>query len=130
MDAIRISMLGLVLAIVPGARPSADEPKPEAVVASLLTRELPDLPGKEAVMMTVEYPPGGASPPHRHNAHVFVYVLEGTLRMQVAGQKAMTLQSGETFYENPDDLHHVSANASETLPVKFLVFMLKDISHP
>jgi len=124
------TVVGILLATVPFACPSADEPKEDAVVVPRLTREMPDLPDKEVVMMTVEYPPGGASPLHRHNAHVFVYVLEGALRMQIAGQDALTLKTGDTFYENPGDVHQVSANASETVPVKFLVIWLKDIGQP
>ena len=94
--------------------------------AALITRDLPEYPGKEAVMLTVEYPPGAASPSHRHDAHVFVYVLEGRYATQVAGGERLVLGPGETFYENPSDEHVVSANASTTEPAKILVFMLKD----
>ena len=81
-------------------------------------------------MSTVTYPPGGASPPHRHDAQVFVYVLEGELIMQVRGGAKVTLRPGETFYESPDDVHEVSANASKTAPAKFLVFIIKDKGAP
>jgi quercetin dioxygenase-like cupin family protein len=108
----------------------ADEPRADATVTPLLSKELSGIPGKEAVMVTVEYPPGGASKPHRHDANVFVYVLSGTLRMQVDGQDAVTLEPGETFYETPSDVHRVSANASATEPVKFLVVMVKDKGKP
>jgi quercetin dioxygenase-like cupin family protein len=81
-------------------------------------------------MLTVEYPPGGASSPHRHDAQVFVYVLEGEVTMQVEGSPAVTLQPGQTFYEKPDDVHLVSANASKTAPAKILVFILKDKNAP
>jgi quercetin dioxygenase-like cupin family protein len=100
------------------------------VVRELLTRELPDVPGKEVRMLTVEYPPGAASPEHRHNAEVFVYVLEGTMRMQVKGSPLQTLRAGQTFYEGPADIHSVSANASDTAPAKILVFMVRPRSAP
>ncbi|MBV6416039.1 MAG: hypothetical protein CMLOHMNK_00566 [Steroidobacteraceae bacterium] len=103
---------------------------PPATVVSLMTRDLANAPGKEAVMLTVEYPPGGASPAHRHDAEVFVYVLEGSLTMQVDGQPAVTLTAGQTFHEAPGDVHRLSANASRTQPVKFLVFMVKDKDKP
>lgn len=106
-------------------------PAPEAArVVPLLTQALADLPTKEVEMLTVEYLPGGASLPHRHDAHVFVYVLEGALRMQVRGGEARTLRPGEVFYENPGDVHEVSANASATEPARFLVVVLKDKGRP
>jgi quercetin dioxygenase-like cupin family protein len=101
-----------------------------AAVMQLLTKELAGNPGKEILMSTVTYPPGGASPPHRHDAQVFVYVLEGELIMQVQGGPKVTLKPGETFYESPDDVHSVSANASQTAPAKFLVFIIKNKGAP
>ena len=108
---------------------AADEPQP-AVVTPLLTKDLTGIPNKEGTMLTVQYLPGGASLPHRHDAHVFVYVLEGSVKMQVEGQPAVTLTAGQTFYENPTDVHRVSANASTTQPAKILVFMVKDKDKP
>jgi len=102
----------------------------EAKVTSLMTQDLKELPGQEATMLTVEYPPGGSSPEHRHNAHVFVYVLEGELTMQVKGKKELTLGPGQTFYEAPEDVHAVSRNASATKPVRFLVFFVKKKGAP
>jgi len=96
----------------------------------LLAKDLTGIPGKEATMTTVEYPPGGSSAEHRHNAHVFVYVLEGSVVMQVKGGKEVTLGPGQTFYESPDDVHTVSRNASATQPAKFLVFFVKDKGAP
>lgn len=101
-----------------------------AAVKTLMERELPDLAGKEALMLTVEYPPGGASPPHRHDADVLVYVLAGEVTMQVAGQPARTIGPGGTFYEGPADVHVKSANTSTTAPAKLLVFMVKDRNRP
>jgi quercetin dioxygenase-like cupin family protein len=98
-------------------------------VSTLMRRNLAD-PGKEALMLTVEYPPGASSQPHRHDAEVFVYVLEGAVVMQLAGQPRQTLGPGETFYEGPADVHVTSANASATAPAKILVFMLKDKGRP
>ena len=100
----------------------------DAVVAPLIARDLIGMPNKEVTMATVEYAPGGKSPPHRHHAQVFLYVLEGSVRMQVQGSPAVTLGPGGTFYESPDDLHVVSENASPTKPAKFLVVMVKDKS--
>ena len=109
---------------------AADPGKNEATVHPLLKQDLPQIPGKEVNMLTVEYLPGGASLPHRHDAEVFVYVLEGSVVMQVDGQKAVTLGPGGTFHEGPDDIHRQSKNASATQPAKFLVFMIKDKDKP
>ena len=100
------------------------------VVTPLMTKALPDMPGKEALMLTVVYPPGGADPVHRHNAHAFVYVLEGTVVMQLKGQKPVTLTAGQTFYEGPDDVHVVGRSASTTKPAKILVVLLKKQGAP
>ena len=102
----------------------------EAVVKPLMTKELADMPGKEALMITVEYPPGSSDPVHRHNAHAFVYVLEGSVVMQVKGGKPVTLTPGQTFYEGPGDVHVVSRNASSTKPARFLVLLLKNQGAP
>jgi quercetin dioxygenase-like cupin family protein len=102
----------------------------EAVVAPLMTKELGDMPGKEALMITVEYPPSGSDPVHRHNAHAFVYVLEGSVVMQLKGGKPVTLTPGQTFYEGPGDVHVVGRNASSTKPARFLVLLLKDKGAP
>jgi quercetin dioxygenase-like cupin family protein len=96
----------------------------------LITKELAGLAGKEVVMLTVEYPPGASSSKHRHNAHTFVYVLEGSIVMQVEGGQETTLGPGQTFYESPDDVHSVSKNASDSKPAKFLVFFVKDKGAP
>jgi quercetin dioxygenase-like cupin family protein len=101
-----------------------------AKVTPLMAKELSGIAGKEGTMITVEYAPGGASPQHRHNAHVFVYVLEGSLVMQVAGGQPVTVGPGQTFYESPSDIHAISKNASDTKPAKFVVFMVKDKGAP
>lgn len=102
----------------------------EAEVTPMMSKDLPDFPGKEAVMITVVYPPGSQDPIHRHNAHAFVYVLEGTIIMQLRGGKEVTLTPGQTFYEGPTDVHVVGRNASSTVPAKFVVFLLKDKGAP
>ena len=102
----------------------------EAKVTTVLSKDLMDIPGKEGLMLTVEYPPGGSDPIHRHNAHAFVYVLEGSIVMQVRGGRETTLTPGQTFYEGPDDVHVVGRNASQTKPAKFVVFMVKDKGAP
>jgi len=105
------------------------EPK-DAKVTPLFSKDLTDFPGKEGLMITVEYPPGSSDPIHRHNAHAFVYVLEGSIVMQVKGGKEVTLTSGQTFYEGPTDVHVVGRNASKTKPAKFVVFLVKDKGAP
>ncbi len=102
----------------------------QAKVTPLMSRDLTDVSGKEGLMITVEYPPGGSDPIHRHNAYGFVYVLEGSIVMQVKGGEAVTLTPGQTFYEGPDDVHVVGRNASNTKPAKFLVFLVKDKGAP
>jgi len=102
----------------------------EPTVTSLLTKGLTDDPGKEVLMITVEYAPGGSDPVHRHNAQAFVYVLEGSVVMQVRGGKPVTLTPGQTFYEGPDDVHTVGRNASGTRPAKFLVVFVKKKGAP
>jgi quercetin dioxygenase-like cupin family protein len=102
----------------------------EAKVTQLLSKDLTNLPGKEGLMITVEYPPGSSDPIHRHNAHGFIYVLEGSIVMQVKGGKEVTLTPGQTFYEGPDDVHVVGRNASQTKPAKFVVFFVKDKGAP
>jgi quercetin dioxygenase-like cupin family protein len=102
-----------------------------AKVTPLLSRDLAGIAGKEGAMITVEYAPGApADPVHRHNAHVFVYVLEGSVVMQVKGAEPVTLHPGQTFYEGPDDIHLVGRNASKTEPAKFLAFFVKDKGAP
>jgi len=102
----------------------------QAVVTPLMSKDLPELPGKEALMIAVEYPPGGSDPVHRHNAHAYLYVLEGSVVMQVKGGKETTLTPGQTFYEGPDDVHVVGRNASKTKPAKFVVLLIKDKGAP
>jgi quercetin dioxygenase-like cupin family protein len=105
---------------------NAQEPK----VTPLTTKELTDIPGKEVLMLTVDYVPGGADVSHRHNADAFVYVLEGSVVEQVKGQKPVTLTPGQIFYEGPEDIHTVGRNASNTKPAKLLVFLLKNKGAP
>lgn len=103
---------------------------PEAAVTMLMTKDLADMPGKEAVTFVVDFPPGSVDPVHRHDAHAFVYVLEGSIVMGVKGSKEVTLTPGQTFYEGPADIHTVGRNASATKPAKFLVTMVKDKGVP
>ena len=102
----------------------------EAKVTSLMSKDLAEYPGKEALMIVVEHVPGGSSSIHRHNAHAFVYVLEGSVVMQLKGEKQITLTPGQTFYEGPDDVHLVDRNASTIKPAKFLVFLIKNKGAP
>src|SRR4030095_9799139 len=102
----------------------------EAKVAPLMSKDLTECPGKESVMITVEYPPGHSDEIHRHNAYAFVYVLEGSVVMQVRGGKEVTLTPGQTFYEGPDDVHVVGRNASKTKPAKFVAFFVKTKGAP
>jgi quercetin dioxygenase-like cupin family protein len=116
----------LLLAFLATGAPVGQETK----VTPVFSKDLTDIPGKEGVMLTVEYPPGGSDPIHRHNAHAFVYVLEGSIVMQVRGGKEVTLTPGQTFYEGPDDVHVVGRNASQTKPAKFVVFLVKHKGAP
>jgi quercetin dioxygenase-like cupin family protein len=102
----------------------------EAKVTQLMSKDLTNLPNKEGLMLSVAYEPGGSDSIHRHNAHAFVYVLEGSVVMQVRGGKEVTLTPGQTFYEGPDDVHLVSRNASKSQPAKFIVFLVKDKGAP
>jgi quercetin dioxygenase-like cupin family protein len=95
-------------------------------IVPLMNKEFADIAGKEGTMLTIEYAPGASTPKHRHDAHVFVYVLKGSIVMQADSGKAVTLKQGDTFYENPKDIHTVSKNASKTKPAKFVVFMVKN----
>ncbi|MBC7991259.1 MAG: cupin domain-containing protein [Luteimonas sp.] len=103
---------------------------PDPIVKTLMTKALANVPGKEVLMLTVDYPPGGADPIHRHDAPAFVYVLEGSIVMGVKGGKEVTLSPGETFYEAPNDVHTVGRNASQTAPAKFVVLLVKDKGVP
>jgi quercetin dioxygenase-like cupin family protein len=123
---IRKAWLVAILLCAVGGRLIAQE----AVVTPLMTKELADIPGKEALMIMVEYPPGSKDAVHRHNAHAFVYVLEGSIVMQVKGGKPVTLTPGQTFYEGPDDIHVVGRNASSTKPAKFVVLLVKKQGAP
>src|SRR5262245_5015462 len=102
----------------------------DAQVTPLMSKDLADFPGKEVLMITVVYPPGASDPIHQHNAHAFVYMLDGSVVMQVKGGKEVTLTPGQTFYEGPNDIHVVGRNASTTKPAKFLVFLVKNKNAP
>src|SRR6478736_2516873 len=113
-----LNILAVLSCVIASA--SAEEP---VRVTDLMTKALANVPGKEVTILTVDYAPGGADPVHRHNASAFVYVLEGSIVMQMKGDKEVTLRPGETFYEDPDGVHLVGRNASNTAPAKFLVFL-------
>jgi quercetin dioxygenase-like cupin family protein len=119
-------LAALVLLCLMSGTAMAQEPK----VTPLMEKDLPEYPGKEALMITVEHAPGGSSAIHRHNAHAFVYVLEGSVVMQLKGGQEVTLTAGQAFYEGPDDVHLVDRNASKTEPAKFLVVLIKNKGAP
>ena len=119
-------LVALVLLCLVAGTALAEEPK----VTPLMTKDLADFPGKEALMISVEHAPGGSSAIHRHNAHAFVYVLEGSVVMQLKGGKEVTLKPGQSFYEGPDDVHVVDRNASTTEPAKFMVVLIKNKGAP
>ena len=122
---LSLVVLCFVTGILMAQQPAASQ-APHASVTPLTSKDLPEFPGKEVLMITVEYPPGSVDPIHRHNAHAFIYVLEGSIIMQVKGGKEVTLIPGQTFYEGPNDVHVVGRNASATKPAKFVVFFIKD----
>ena len=119
-------LFALVLLCLMTGTATAQEPK----VTSLMSKDLTESPGREALMITVEHAPGGASAIHKHNAHAFVYVLEGAVVMQLKGGKEITLTPGQTFYEGPDDIHVIGRNPSTTKPAKFVVLLLKNKDAP
>jgi quercetin dioxygenase-like cupin family protein len=119
-------LIALALLCLMSGTAMAQEPK----VTSLMSKELTENPGKEVLIITVEHAPGGSNAIHRHNAHAFVYVLEGSVVMQLKGGQQVTLTPGQTFYEGPDDVHVVDRNASSTNPAKFLVFLIKNKGAP
>jgi quercetin dioxygenase-like cupin family protein len=125
-SAIKRTTISLLLFSLMTSTAAAKQPN----VATLMSKDLKDNPGKEVLMITVDFPPGGSSPVHRHNAQAFVYVLEGSLVEQVKGGKEVTLTPGQTFYEGPDDIHVVDRNASTTKPAKMLVILIKDKGEP
>jgi quercetin dioxygenase-like cupin family protein len=101
-----------------------------AEVTTLMSKDLLDCPGKEVVMILVDYAPGWSDPIHRHNAYAFVYVLEGSVVMKLEGGKEVTLTPGQTFFEGPNDIHVIGRDASSTKPAKFLVFLVKNKGAP
>jgi len=105
-------------------------PAKAADVKELFAVDLADYPGKEGRVIEVSYPPGAQDMVHRHDAHAFVYVLEGQIVMQLKGQPAVTLKAGQTFYEGPSDVHVVGRNASNTEPARFVVVLLKGKGAP
>jgi quercetin dioxygenase-like cupin family protein len=123
---MKIAKLSLCLAWLSPGWLSAQQ----AEVTHLLSKDLTDIRGKEGLMISVVYPPGSSDPIHRHNAHGFIYVLEGSIVMQVRGGKEVTLTAGQTFYEGPNDVHVIGRNASKTKPAKFIVFLMKEKGAP
>lgn len=109
---------GALFAVVAGSR--------DPIARALLAKALPDVPGKEVLVLEVEYPPGGADPVHRHDAHGFIYVLEGEVVMGVHGGQPVTLRPGDTFYEGPGDVHTIDRNASTTRRARFLAVLVKN----
>jgi quercetin dioxygenase-like cupin family protein len=119
------AVLAFLLSLAGGTLVAQNDP-----VRSLLSKDLAGVPGREVTMVTVDYPPGGSTPAHTHHAQALLYVLEGSIVMQVEGKAPVTLTPGQTWYEGPDDVHVVSRNASDSAPAKYLVFMVKDKDAP
>ena len=126
----RAATIGAVAVMFSPGSLHADDADEGVKVTPLMQRPFPDLPGKEGLVLLVEFGPGHADVPHRHNAHVFVYVLEGSVKMQVKGGKSVVLKPGDMFYENPQDVHPVGVNLSKTKPAKLLVFFVKSENAP
>ena len=123
---MKSTTLALLLLFLMTSAVTAQQPD----VVTVISKDLTDVPGKEVLMITVEYPPGWSDPVHRHDAHAFIYVLEGSIVMQVKGGEEVTLTPGQSFYEGPEDVHAVGRNASTTRPAKFLVVFVKDKGSP
>jgi quercetin dioxygenase-like cupin family protein len=115
------AIVSLILLALTAGMASAEEP----TVTTLMTKDLEGVPDKQIVMFTVEFPPGWADPVHRHDAQGFIYVLDGSIVMQVKDGQAVTLTRGQSFYEGPADVHVVGRNVSTTKPAKFLVVLIK-----
>src|SRR4029434_7112631 len=126
---MKLTKLILMLVCLIAVTAVTEEPK-EAKVTPLFSKDLTEFPGKEGLMITVEYPPGVVDPIHRHNAHGVIYVLDVSIVIKVRGGKEVTLTLGQTFYEGPDDVHVVGRNASQTKPAKMVVFFVKDKGAP
>lgn len=120
----------LTIALLLGGSGATSRAAEEARVTPLMTRPLEGVPGKEVTMILVEYPPGSVDPVHRHNASTFVYVLEGAIEMQMEGAEKVTLHPGDTFYEDPNGVHLVGRNLSDTQPAKFVVVLVKNQGAP
>jgi quercetin dioxygenase-like cupin family protein len=127
---MNIFRTAIVLLLLLVAGTAAAQKAPQARVTPLMTKALADYPGKEVLMIAVDYPPGAVDPVHRHDAHGFIYVLEGSIVMGVKGGKEVTLTPGQTFYEGPEDVHTIGRNASSTKPARFLVLLLKNSGEP
>jgi quercetin dioxygenase-like cupin family protein len=127
---MNIFRTAVVLLLLLAAGTATAQEAPQARVTPLMTKALADYPGKEVLMIAVDYPPGAVDPVHRHDAHGFIYVLEGSIVMGVKGGKEVTLTPGQTFYEGPEDVHTIGRNASSTQPAKFLVLLLKNSGKP
>ncbi|TMI37761.1 MAG: cupin domain-containing protein [Betaproteobacteria bacterium] len=119
----------VLIASLPGAAAAQSAP-PRSVGKDLMMKDLTGLAGKQAVVRANEYPPGTSNPPHRHNAHVFLHLLERQLLVPVKGGQPVTMKPGDTYYESPADIHVVSRNPSASVTAKALVFMVKDIGAP
>jgi quercetin dioxygenase-like cupin family protein len=117
-------LCSLLFATLPSGSALA-QTAPQPIVVPVMQKDLADVPGKEMLMLTVEYPPRAVEHIHRHDAYAFVYVLEGTIVEQVRGGEEVTLTPGQTFYEGPNDVHAIGRNASTTKPAKFVVVMVK-----
>jgi quercetin dioxygenase-like cupin family protein len=112
--------------MIAGGSVSGQDPS----VRTLLSKDIDGVPGKELTVIVVEYPPGGGDPVHTHSAHAIVYVLEGSVVMQVKGGEPTTVVPGQTFFEGPDDVHIVGHNTSDSVPARFVVFLVKDKGAP
>jgi quercetin dioxygenase-like cupin family protein len=130
MTITKLALLLVCLMSVAQPKEATKEEPKEAKVTPVSTTDLQNLPGKEGLTLLVEYPPGSSDPIHRHNAHAFVYVLEGSIVMQVRGGKETIVNAGQTFYEGPEDVHVIGRNASQTKPAKFVVILVKDKGAP
>lgn len=126
MKTLKHLIPSLIVMIFPLAMPANADIPNRAVVLPLMLKELAEMPGKEVLVISVDYPPGSSDPIHRHDAHAFIYVLEGTIEMQLRGEKPVILRKGDVFYEGPGDVHIVGRNGSMMLPAKFLVVLVKN----
>ena len=119
----------MAVVLAAGCASASSETLQQAATVKVVKEQvIPQMDGTKlkTTILEVSYPPGGSSAAHRHPCAVIGYVLEGQYRTQIGDGAVAIYQKGDTFYEPPNGVHQVSANASTTEPVRFLAYFLCD----